>query len=74
MLPFSPVHTVFFSTLHKTNFNFSVAFTLSSANALNLDKVKALLYGRELTEITIYPFPTMFQKLSLSGSINVRIM
>ena len=37
-----------FSTLPKTNFNFSVAFNLSSANAFNLDQSKILLCGKEL--------------------------
>ena len=39
-----------FSTLPKTNFNFSVAFNLSSANAFNLDQSKILLCGKELRE------------------------
>ena len=37
-----------FSTIPKTNFNFSVTFVLSSANAFNLDKSKILSYGKEL--------------------------
>ena len=37
-----------FSTLHKTNFKFSVTFTLSSANAFDSDKPKILLFGNEL--------------------------
>ena len=37
-----------FSTLSKTNFSFSVTFTLSSANAVNLDQSKILSFGKEL--------------------------
>ena len=37
-----------FSTLLKTNFSFSVTYILSSANALNLDQYKILLFGKEL--------------------------
>ena len=39
-----------FSTLSKTNFNFSVRFILSSAkfNAFNLGESKILLFGKEL--------------------------
>ena len=40
-----------FSTLPKTNFNFSVAFILSSAGALNLDQSKILSFGRELKDL-----------------------
>ena len=40
-----------FSTLPKTNFNFSVAFNLSSANAFNLDQSKILLCGKELNDV-----------------------
>ena len=39
-----------FSTLPKTNFNFSNAFNLTSANALNLDQSKILSFGEELSE------------------------
>ena len=38
-----------FSTLSKTEIIIYVAFTLSSANALNLDKVKFLSSGNGLT-------------------------
>ena len=38
-----------FSTLPKTNFNFSAKFDLSSANAFNLDQSKNLSFGKELT-------------------------
>ena len=44
---FSPFPTIF-STLSNTNFNFSVTFILSSANAFNLDKSKILLSGKGL--------------------------
>ena len=37
-----------FSTLPKTNFNFSATFDLSSANAFNLDQLKNFLFGNEL--------------------------
>ena len=37
-----------FSTLHETNFKVSVAITLSSAHAFNLDQSKILLSGKEL--------------------------
>ena len=39
-----------FSTISKANFNFRVTFILSSANALNLDLSKVLLFGKELTQ------------------------
>ena len=35
-----------FSAFPETNFNFSVAFILSSANALNLNQSKILSFGR----------------------------
>ena len=38
-----------FSTLSKRNFNFSVTFILSSANALKLDQCKILSFGKELS-------------------------
>ena len=38
-----------FSTLPTTNFIFSATFILSSANALNFDFSKNLLFGEELT-------------------------
>ena len=44
---FSPFPKMF-STLPKTNFNFSVTFILSSANALKLDQSKILLFGKGL--------------------------
>ena len=37
-----------FSTLPKTNFNFSLTFILSSANALNLDQSQISSFGKEL--------------------------
>ena len=40
-----------FSTLHKTNFKFSVTFILSSANAFNLDQSKILLCGKDLSHV-----------------------
>ena len=40
-----------FSTLHKTNFKFSVTFILLSANAFDLDKPKILSFGNELRRI-----------------------
>ena len=43
---FSPFPTMF-STHPKTNFNFSVAFNLSSANAFNLDQSIILSFGKE---------------------------
>ena len=36
-----------FSTLPKTNVNFSFTFILSSANAFNLDQSKILSFGKE---------------------------
>ena len=44
---FSPFPTMF-STHPKTNFSFAVTFTLSSANAFNLDQSKNWLFGKEL--------------------------
>ena len=37
-----------FSTLPKTNFNFSVTFIVLSANTFNLDQSKILLFGKGL--------------------------
>ena len=37
-----------FSTLPKTNFNFSATFVLSPATAFNLDQPKNFLFGKEL--------------------------
>ena len=37
-----------FSTLPQTNFNFSVAFILSSASAFNVDQSISLSFGKEL--------------------------
>ena len=37
-----------FSTLPKVNFNFSVIFILTSANAFTLVQFKILLFGKEL--------------------------
>ena len=48
-----------FSTLPKTNFNFSVAFNLLSANAFNLDQSKILLCGKELKSQKV---SSVFQK------------
>ena len=45
---FSPF-PIMFSTHLKTNFNFSVAFILSSGNAFNLVQSKNLSFGKELT-------------------------
>ena len=39
-----------FSSHQETNFNFSVAFILSSANAFNLDQSNILSFGKELNE------------------------
>ena len=38
-----------FSTLPKTNFNFSVTFILSPAYAFKLDQSEILLFGKELS-------------------------
>ena len=43
-----------FSTLPKTNFNFSVTFILSSAIAFNLDQSKNLPFGKELKKSLQY--------------------
>ena len=42
-----------FSTHPQKNFNFSVTFILSSANALNLDQSKILSSGNELIDCKI---------------------
>ena len=47
---FPPFPTMF-SNLSKTNFKFWVTFILSSANALNLDQSKLLLFGKELRHV-----------------------
>ena len=40
------------STLLKPNFNVSVIFILSSANAFNLDQSKILSFGKEMMLVT----------------------
>ena len=42
-----------FSTLPKLYFNFLAQFTLSSANASNLDWSKILFYGKELNDMVL---------------------
>ena len=49
-----------FSTLHKTNFKFSVIFILSSANAFNLGKPKILSFGNGLKIILLFYFQSLF--------------
>ena len=49
-----------FSPLPKTIFIFSVMFTLSSANAFNLDQSKIFSFGKELT---IYNIISAFNDL-----------
>ena len=44
-----------FSILPKTYFNFSFTFILSSANALNLDQSKILLFGKDLVKSNSLP-------------------
>ena len=44
---FSPFPTMF-STLHNTNFKFSVTFILSPGNAFNLEQVRILSFGNGL--------------------------
>ena len=39
------------STLHKSNFKFSVTFILSSVNSFDLDKPKILSFGNELKNL-----------------------
>ena len=51
----SPFPTMF-SSLPKTNFNFSVTFILLSANAFNLDHFEILLFGKELTHVMLGTF------------------
>ena len=47
-LPAFSFFSTMFSTLHKTNFKFSVTLILSSANIFDLDKPKILSFGNEL--------------------------
>ena len=46
---FSFSHNVFYPS--KNNFNSSVSFILSSANAFNLDQFRILSFGKELNSI-----------------------
>ena len=55
---------VMFSTLPKTNFNFSLPFILSSANAFNLDQSKILSFGKELNN---FIFAMLWQKNTWGG-------
>ena len=43
-----------FSTLPKTNFNFSAKFNLLSANAFHLDQAKNLSFGKELKGYKVF--------------------
>ena len=54
-----------FSTLPRSNLNFSVTFILSSANAFSLDQSKNLLFGKELN--------CHLQILLLSNSLNIDV-
>ena len=42
-----------FSTLPDTNFDFSVTFTFSSANAFSLDQSIILTFGKELMHFLV---------------------
>ena len=42
-----------FSTLHRTKFNFSVTFIVSSASAFNLDQCKILSFGKEFNQFSV---------------------
>ena len=58
-----------FSTLSKTNFNFSYTFILLSADALNLE-FKNMLFGKELNqelshEVYYIEFTTVFCKITI---------
>ena len=53
-----------FSTLPKTNFNFSVTFILSSENVFNLDQSKNMLFGNELTHYNTIPHFDALKKYS----------
>ena len=61
-----------FSTLHKSNFKFSVTFILPSANAFDLDKPKILSFVNETGEIARYEqfllFPQCFQRFNTADT------
>ena len=50
-----------FSTLPKTDFNFSITFILSSANVLSFDQPKSLFFGNGLT---------LYQTMRKDSSVN----
>ena len=43
-----------FSTLPNLNFNISLTFILSSANAFNLDQSKILSFGKGINDLYVY--------------------
>ena len=49
-----------FSTLPKTNFNFSVTLILSSASDFNLDLSKNLTFGKGLKNSILLPWQPEF--------------
>ena len=53
---FSPFPTMF-STLPKTNFNFSFTFVLSSANTFNLEQPKKIPFGEDLKHFIVFAQP-----------------
>ena len=67
---FSFTQNVFYPS-QKTNFNFSVTFILTSANALNLDKSKNLSFGKEL-EKGCAVVDEVFTNIVLSLTASVR--
>ena len=53
-----------FSALPKRNFNVSVTFILSSANALKLDQSKILSFGKEIIQKSAYLFTKLTNGLT----------
>ena len=58
-----------FSTIHKTDFKFSVTFNSSSANAFDLDKPEILSFGNELSSRQTLSYPSALQTLREKGEI-----
>ena len=63
-----------FSTLPKTNFSYSVIFNLSSANAVNLDQSKNLLFAKELVhQMTIFLDLSKLKAFQTTGEMSLKI-
>ena len=54
-----------FSTLPNLNFNISLTFILSSANAFNLDQSKILSFGKGINDLYVYKSYKFINSISI---------